>query len=432
LTATNTPHIQDKPDTPAAASEVSRPDSPADSPPVSHRDSPPGSSPAPPTDTPADPSAHSAAADTGSAVEHPSHPSDQPVVTPGIRPIRGARESASGSTSGDESGGETRGASGDVSGGAPGAVASIPNGVHKQHDPPRIIALMNQKGGVGKTTTAANLGAALARMGKRVLMIDLDPQAHLSLSLGIDPDRIEKSMYDLLADAGTTADQVVQPVGDDGRLSILPAEVNLAGIEAELADKVVTGAAQAVLKQKVAPLVPGLGSGVLGLADPPLTDPRPQTPDPLPPDYVLIDCPPSLGLLTVNALTLAGEVIVPMQAHFLALQGLGKLFETIAMMKQGINPALKVAGVVLCMHEGNTILANEVISDVNGFLTDARGTDAPWADAIVYHPPIRRNIKLAESPSFGQSIFDYAPDCHGAKDYAKLAESVAAQRVSVK
>ena len=301
--------------------------------------------------------------------------------------------------------------------------------VDPPEDPPqRIIALMNQKGGVGKTTTCTNLGAALARMGQRVLMIDLDPQAHLSLSLGIDPDRIEKSMYDLLADPATTADQVVQPVGDDGRLSILPAEVNLAGVEAELADKVVTGAAQAVLKQKVAMLL-GPRSGVSSLSEPDRLDPKPQTPDPPSPDYVLIDCPPSLGLLTVNALTLASEVIVPMQAHFLALQGLGKLFETIMMMKRGINPALKVGGVVLCMHEGNTILANEVINDVSSFLTDARGTDVPWASAIVYHPPIRRNIKLAESPSFGQSIFDYAPDCHGAKDYAKLAESVATQFV---
>ena len=326
----------------------------------------------------------------------------EPVITPGIQPTQIKRP-------------ETP---------RPQANHDQPN-----NDPPRIIALMNQKGGVGKTTTCTNLGAALARMGKRVLMIDLDPQAHLSLSLGVDPDEIELSMYDLLTNPGTSALEVVQQVGDDGRLTILPAEVNLAGVEAELADRVVTGMAQTVLKQKVAGLIKGLGSGVSGLAEQTDSPTRPQTPDPRP-DYVLIDCPPSLGLLTVNALTLATEVIVPMQAHFLALQGLGKLFETISMMKQGINPNLKVAGVVLCMHEGNTILANEVINDVNGFLESARDSDAPWADAVVYHPPIRRNIKLAEAPSFGQSIYDYAPDCHGAQDYAKLAESVIGQRVA--
>lgn len=341
-------------------------------------------------------------------VEHVqrAQPTAEPVITPGIQPAVTQRPDA------------------------PDITPNItPDSGQPSNHPPRIIALMNQKGGVGKTTTCTNLGAALARMGKRVLMIDLDPQAHLSLSLGVDPAEVELSMYDLLTSPTTTADQVVRSIGDDGRFTILPAEVNLAGVEAELADKVVTGMAQTVLKQKVAPLL-GLGSRVSGLAEQKDTPTRPQTPDPIP-DFVLIDCPPSLGLLTVNALTLAGEVIVPMQAHFLALQGMGKLFETISMMKQGINPNLKVAGVVLCMHEGNTLLANEVINDVNRFLESARGSDAPWADAVVYHPPIRRNIKLAESPSFGQSIFDYAPDCHGAQDYAKLAESVIGQRVAV-
>ncbi len=345
-----------------------------------------------PTEQPHAPAIESAAPPTAT----------EPVITPGIQPS--AKPSEVDSSTPEQ--------------------AAVPE---PQRRSPRIIALMNQKGGVGKTTTCTNLGAALARLGKRVLMIDLDPQAHLSLSLGVDPEQLDKSMYHLLADSATEAHEVVKPIGEDGRLSILPAEVNLAGVEAELADKVVTGAAQAVLKQKVAELL-GLGSGVSGLVDPTRTPTRPQSPGPRP-DYVLIDCPPSLGLLTINALTLANEVIVPMQAHFLALQGMGKLFETITMMKQGINPQLSVAGVVLCMHEGNTILANEVISDVNSFLDSARGTDAPWADAVVYYPPIRRNIKLAESPSFGQSIFDYAPDCHGAQDYARLAESVIGQRV---
>ncbi len=384
MTATNTPHIPPAPantDTPDAAQGPSNPSTP------SHA---------------IDPAMAPNDAQTSTPHEPQADVTPAPIVTPRIQPIN-----------------------------TPSTIQP-PNTDNNQNDnhPPRIIAMMNQKGGVGKTTTCTNLGAGLARMGKRVLMIDLDPQAHLSLSLGVDPDHVEKSMYDLLADPSTTADNVVQQVGDDELLSILPAEVNLAGIEAELADKVVTGAAQAVLKQKVAMLISGIGQGNTQGSDPESRIPNPDTRYPIP-DFVLIDCPPSLGLLTVNALTLASEVIVPMQAHFLALQGLGKLFETIAMMKQGINPNLTVAGVVLCMHEGNTLLANEVINDVNSFLTDARGSDAPWADAVVYNPPIRRNIKLAESPSFGQSIFDYAPDCHGAKDYAKLAESVAAQHAKL-
>ena len=374
MTATNTPHI------PTTSTEATPPASSAPAPVAAEHDSPSIES-TPPQPTPEPPSAEPVAHDIA------------PIITPDIQPIQTPTTDPPQLNQDDQ-----------------------PNNA-PDNAPMRIIALMNQKGGVGKTTTCTNLGAGLARMGKRVLMIDLDPQAHLSLSLGVDPDQLDQSMYDLLTDAESTADQVVKPITDDGLLTILPAEVNLAGVEAELADKVVTGMAQTVLKQKVAPLLgnPDLPRDVK-------TNDRP--------DYVLIDCPPSLGLLTINALTLASEVIVPMQAHFLALQGLGKLFETISMMKQGINPQLKVAGVVLCMHEGNTILANEVINDVNSFLTEARGTDAPWSDAVVYSPPIRRNIKLAESPSFGQSIFDYAPDCHGAKDYAKLAESVATQRVN--
>jgi chromosome partitioning protein len=270
----------------------------------------------------------------------------------------------------------------------------------------RIIAMMNQKGGVGKTTTAVNIGAAMAQMGQRVLLIDLDPQAHLSLHLGIDPHGEAgsgQSIYHLMTDPQTQAEQVLHQVSDN--LAVLPAEVNLAGVEAELADKVVTGAAQRVLRLKCEPILDRF-------------------------DAVVIDCPPSLGLLTINALTLADEVIVPMQAHFLALQGLGKLFETISMMRQGINPKLIVSGVVLCMHEGQTILAGEVIADLKQFLADARGTDLPWAGAEVYQPPIRRNIKLAESPSFGKSIFDYDAQCHGAKDYASLAAAVAAHHVA--
>lgn len=267
---------------------------------------------------------------------------------------------------------------------------------------PRLIALLNQKGGVGKTTTTVSIGAALARRGQRVLMIDLDPQAHLTLCLGLEPGTLEKSVYHLLTDRETTASEIARQVNDN--LAILPAEVNLAGAEGELADRVATGAAQTILRNKTADLIQHF-------------------------DYVLVDCPPSLGLLTVNALALAREVIVPMQAHFLALQGLSKLLETVQMVRDGINDKLAVAGIVLCMHEGQTILASEVAGDLRSFLEEARTTDEPWSEAVVFDPPIRRNIKLAESPSFGQPIFDYAPDSHGAQDYAQLAASIAAHRV---
>jgi len=269
---------------------------------------------------------------------------------------------------------------------------------------PRVIALMNQKGGVGKTTTTVNVGAALANLGHSVLAVDLDPQAHLTLSLGIEPGELDKSLYDLFTDPQTTAMEVVRQVPPDSRnLAVLPAETNLAGIESELSEMVATGMAQTLLRNKTADLCQQF-------------------------DYVLLDCPPSLGLLTINALTMASEIIVPMQAHFLALQGMTKLFETIGMVRGGINPSLTVAGVVLCMHEANTILANDVISEVEGFFAAARDTDQPWADAQVYQPPVRRNIKLAEAPSFGQSVLAYAPESNGAKDYLAVAQAIAAQR----
>lgn len=269
-------------------------------------------------------------------------------------------------------------------------------------DQTRVLALMNQKGGVGKTTSAVNIGAALANLGLNVLCIDLDPQAHLTLSLGIEPDEIEKSNYDLLTDKDTTAMETVRYTArDDKRLAVLPAETNLAGVESELSDMIATGLAQTILRNKCKDLVKEF-------------------------DYVLIDCPPSLGLLTINALTMANEIVVPMQAHFLALQGMTKLFETIGMVRQGINPNLTVAGVVLCMHEGNTLLANEVITELNGFFESARGTDQPWANGQVFQPPVRRNIKLAEAPSFGQSVHAYAPDSNGAQDYLAVARSIAA------
>lgn len=289
---------------------------------------------------------------------------------------------------------------------------------------PRIVAMMNQKGGVGKTTTTVNLGAALAEAGKRVLLIDLDPQAHLSLHVGVDPDALERSAYHLLTDPQQDALAVIQHVGP--RMWALPAEVNLAGVESELAALAASGQAQRVLRDKLRqildaglPAAPAEGASEPGAAG------SPGAPGALEKlDFVLIDCPPSLGLLTLNALALAREVFVPMQAHFLALQGLSKLLETVNLVKQAVNPDLVVSGIVLCMHEAQTLLANEVLADLNSFLDAGRDMDVPWRSARVLQPFIRRNIKLAECPSFGKTIVTYAPHCPGAADYRALAKSV--------
>jgi len=256
----------------------------------------------------------------------------------------------------------------------------------------RIVAVMNQKGGVGKTTTSVNLAAGLARCGKKVLLIDLDPQGHASLHVGVEATPDIPTIYDVFSQTGTLG-EVRHLVSEN--LFLVPSNVDLAAAEVELVDSPVR---EIVLRNALQRL----------------TEAEPF-------DYVIMDCPPSLGVLTVNALTAADEVLIPLQPHFFALQGLSKLLSTTALVCRRLNRNLKVSGIALCLYETGTRLAADVCDDLNEFLQRS-DPEAPWAGARIFQSRIRRNIKLAESPSFGQSIFEYSPRCPGAEDYHALVE----------
>ena len=263
----------------------------------------------------------------------------------------------------------------------------------------KIISIINQKGGVGKTTTVANLSAALAAAGKKVAVIDLDPQSHLTLHFGFEPADDTVTIYDVLCEQNTL-DEAMVKVREN--LWVIPATTDLAAATSDLVSKphrnMILRNAVDAMKAEV--------------------------------DFIVIDCPPALGLLTLNALVATDDVIIPLQPQFLALQGLSKLLRTIEVVQQRLNPKLRVSGVIFCMFEQVTRLARDVVTDVMKFFKSARTSGKPWSGACVYHTAIRRNIKLAESPSFGQSIFEYDAQCNGAKDYKAFADEFLSRLVA--
>ena len=260
----------------------------------------------------------------------------------------------------------------------------------------RSIAIINQKGGVGKTTTAVNLSAALAEAGNKVWLIDMDPQAHASLHLGFAMEEEYLSVYDVLT-ADVKLDDVRHLI--EPNLWLTPSHIDLAAAEMELAGAV---GREIILQDRMAEVAEEF-------------------------DYVIFDCPPSLGILTLNALTTANEVFLPLQPHFLALHGLSKLLRTIELVGKRLNPELTLSNVIYCMFDTGTRLANEVVDDVEMFFEDAREANSIWASANSFDTRIRRNIRLAEAPSHGESIFQYSPDSNGAQDYRSLAAEVMQQ-----
>jgi chromosome partitioning protein len=258
----------------------------------------------------------------------------------------------------------------------------------------RRIAIINQKGGVGKTTTAANLGSALARLGRRVVVVDLDAQANLSLHLGTDLASGEPSTYDLLLGRESFAGCLKETT--TAGLQLLPAHIDLSGAEIELA----SAFGREILLREAIDTWEAAGKEADGEA---------------PADYVILDCPPSLGLLSINGLAAAHEVIVTLQTEFFALQGISKLVEIVQLMRRRINPNLNVAGILPTLYDTRLKLAREVLAEIRRYFPGQ-----------VFSRPIRTNIKLAEAPSHGVSIFEYAPNSPGARDYLILAREIMA------
>lgn len=247
----------------------------------------------------------------------------------------------------------------------------------------RIIAITNQKGGVGKTTTTVNLSAAIGEAGHKVLLADMDPQGNATSGVGVDKRSRKNTIYELLLEEALYEDCIVKT--DFRKLRVLPANIDLSGFEIDVIDR------------------PGRESLLKNVLE--------RVRDKF--EFILIDCPPSLNMLTVNALTAADTVIVPIQCEYYALEGLSQLLHTVNLVQNRLNPALEVEGVVFTMYDGRTNLSNQVVENVKANLKQN-----------IYKTVIPRNIKLAEAPSFGMPITAYAPNSTGAESYRLLAKEV--------
>jgi chromosome partitioning protein len=245
----------------------------------------------------------------------------------------------------------------------------------------KSIAVFNQKGGVGKTTTVVNLSSCLSSLGKKVLMIDIDPQGNSTSGIGIDKTSLQYTVYDMLVNEVSPEECIVRTGREN--LDIIPASVQLAGAEIELTSM---SKRELMLKESIKTLIGKY-------------------------DYIFIDCPPSLGLLSINALSAVDSVLIPIQCEYYALEGVSQLMDTVKLVRKGLNPDLDIEGVILSMFDGRTNLSIQVVEEVKKYF---RGK--------VYKTMIPRNVRLAEAPSYGQSIIDYDPKSKGAEAYMELAQ----------